>query len=812
MDYLGLGNIFKGLASSGSWGCFDEFNRLVPEVLSVCTVQFKAVCDGVKADAARIVVEGDEVSLDPTIGAFITMNPGYLGRSELPEGLKALFRPITVMVPDLVLICENMLMAEGFTEGKILASKFYGLYSLLRELLSKQTQYDWGLRAVKSVLVVAGGFKRLEPELQEEALLMRALRDFNTPKIVREDEVVFFGLLADLFPGIDPPRKLDPTLEEQVQLACEKLGNHPDELFRLKVVQLEELLQIRHCVFVMGPAGAGKSQCWKTLEEARNIRGDKQKVTDINPKSVKTEELYGYISMATREWRDGLLSKILRELGEIPNENPKWIILDGDLDANWIESMNSVMDDNKMLTLASNERIPLKAHMSMIFEIRDLRFATPATVSRAGILYISTDDGTQWMSLISSWVKKFDGPENRKEQLAAYFETYVKKTLFWLAVNTTAVVTLQDMNFVQTLLFMLDGILTTEMLESELNDCVEKAFVFCMVWAMGSALSVTDDGTDNRKLFSDWWRSEWRTVKIPGQYTIYDYWYDFSSNSFELWSKSPFLSADMMEYNSTTPMETVTVATPETCSVTYWMNILVNMRRPVMLAGPSGTGKTQIINGLLAAADPTELLSSTINFNFYTNANVLLNTMTLSLVKKTGTNFGPPGQARLVYFVDDINLPEVDVYDTQSAVALLRQYMEYEHVYDLAKLTVKNISNTQVVSCMNSGLLRDQPSAAEVVRYLRHWLTGDHVAAHHLPDIPVGALKELQRGDPGRGQGSGEGRREPASRDHEQLQEDGAELPLRVQHPPHLECVPGAACVQPGPVHQRGEIREPMAA
>jgi dynein heavy chain len=170
------------------------------------------VCDGVKADAARIVVEGDEVSLDPTIGAFITMNPGYLGRSELPEGLKALFRPITVMVPDLVLICENMLMAEGFTEGKILASKFYGLYSLLRELLSKQTQYDWGLRAVKSVLVVAGGFKRLEPDLAEEALLMRALRDFNTPKIVREDEVVFFGLLADLFPGINPPRKLDPAL------------------------------------------------------------------------------------------------------------------------------------------------------------------------------------------------------------------------------------------------------------------------------------------------------------------------------------------------------------------------------------------------------------------------------------------------------------------------------------------------------------------------------------------------------------------------------------------------------------------------
>lgn len=90
------------------------------------------------------------------------------------------------------------------------------------------------------------------------------------------------------------------------------------------------------------------------------------------------------------------MSKTLRSLSELPDNNPKWILLDGDLDANWIESMNSVMDDNKILTLANNERIPLKGHMRLIFEIRDLRFASPATVSRAGILYISDDSGYQW--------------------------------------------------------------------------------------------------------------------------------------------------------------------------------------------------------------------------------------------------------------------------------------------------------------------------------------------------------------------------------------------------------------------------------
>jgi dynein heavy chain len=165
MDYQGMAGIFKGLAASGSWGCFDEFNRLVPPVLSVCSVQFKSVCDAIKAGKTRFVLQGDEIALDPSCGAFITMNPGYLGRSELPEGLKALFRPITVVVPDLELICENMLMAEGFVSAKMLAKKFTTLYFLCRDLLSKAAHYDWGLRAIKSVLVVAGVMKRAEPDL-----------------------------------------------------------------------------------------------------------------------------------------------------------------------------------------------------------------------------------------------------------------------------------------------------------------------------------------------------------------------------------------------------------------------------------------------------------------------------------------------------------------------------------------------------------------------------------------------------------------------------------------------------------------------
>lgn len=723
---MSLGNIFRGLAASGSWGCFDEFNRLVPEVLSVCSVQFKAVCDGIRAQRNTVVIEGEEVSLKWTAGAFITMNPGYLGRSELPEGLKALFRPITVMVPDLVLICENMLMAEGFIEAKILASKFFSLYSLLRELLSKQGHYDWGLRAIKSVLVVAGSFKRAEPDLPEQALLMRALRDFNIPKIVKQDEVIFFGLLGDLFPGINPPRKSDPTLEEAVQAGCIKRGLDPDELFRLKVVQLEELLAIRHCVFVMGPPAAGKSNCWLTLQAARSELKRKTKAVDLDPKAVTPEELYGYIHPATREWRDGLLSKIMRDLGAEPGDDPKWIVLDGDLDANWIESMNSVMDDNKMLTLASNERIPLKGHMRMIFEIRDLNHATPATVSRAGIIYISTNTGSQWRSLITSWLNKLEASSKVKDILRGLFDRYCAPTLLFMKKECKPMVPVEDVTLVTNLLRLLKVLLSPAVLkkvtepataQEEAVRILDTYFVFASIWAFGSTLSVKD-GEDYKIRFSDFWRGEFKTVKVPSRETVFDYWLDPNTLLFDQWKNSPHFSEVHFDSRKT-PMSQVTVPTPETCSVSYWMELLVAARDPVMLVGYAGCGKTQLVNGLLASQKPEERLFHVVNFNFFTDSRALQLVMEAPLEKKTGTNYGPPGKAALIYYLDDLNLPEVDKYDTQSAIALVREHFDYGHWYDRAKLQLKNISNCQYIASLN-------PTAGSFIinpRLQRHFFT-----------------------------------------------------------------------------------------
>jgi dynein heavy chain len=343
-------------------------------------------------------------------------------------------------------------------------------------------------------------------------------------------------------------------------------------------------------------------------------------------------------------------------LGQIPDEKPKWILLDGDLDANWIESMNSVMDDNKMLTLASNERIPLKPHMRMIFEIRNLRFATPATVSRAGILYISADRGFQWKALISSWLQQLEQRQEVKDWLRALFDTYIAETLLFFKIHMTAVVPQEDITMVTSVVRMLNQVLNAETYKDE--ETLHAYFVFCCVWAFGCALTVSDDGEDFKKKFSDWWRETWTKVKFPSRELVFDYWLDPETLKFEQWAKSPFFYT--IDYDSKTPMSQVTVPTPETCSVTFWMKKLIESNIPVMLAGPAGTGKTQMVMGMLHSQchDPTQWQSTTINFNFYTNSIALQATLELPLEKKTGTNFAPPGKARLIYFVDDLNLPE----------------------------------------------------------------------------------------------------------------------------------------------------------
>uniref|UniRef100_A0A7N8XCZ9 Dynein, axonemal, heavy polypeptide 9 like n=1 Tax=Mastacembelus armatus TaxID=205130 RepID=A0A7N8XCZ9_9TELE len=697
MDYKSIGNIYKGLAQTGVWGCFDEFNRISVEVLSVVAVQVKTIQDAVRNKKFHFL--GEEIELKPTVGIFITLNPGYAGRAELPENLKALFRPCAMVIPDFELICEIMLVAEGFIDARLLARKFISLYTLCKELLSKQDHYDWGLRAIKSVLVVAGSLKREDRSRPEEQVLMRALRDFNLPKIVTNDVPIFLGLISDLFPQLDVPRKRDPELEKAVRQSVSELRLQAEENFILKVTQLEELLAVRHSVFVVGGPGTGKSQILKTLHRTYANMKMKPVWNDINPKAVTTDELFGYLHPATREWKDGLFSSTMRELTSLSHDGPKWIVLDGDIDPMWIESLNTVMDDNKVLTLASNERISLSSSMRLLFEISHLKAATPATVSRAGILYVNPQD-LGWSSYVTSWIETRQA-QSERANLTILFDKYVPYCLEQVRCNLKTITPMPENSMVQMLNFntlcsLLDCLLTEDNTPADSpRELYELYFVFACVWAFGGAL-FQDHLNDYRAEFSRWWSKEMRAVKFPSQGTVFDYFIDSETKKFTPWSEKmlPF------ELEPDVPLQKVLVHTPETICLTYFMDLLLHRGKPIMLVGNAGVGKTILVSDKVARLKE-DFMVAKVPFNYYTTSAMLQRVLEKPLEKKAGRKFAPPTTKRLIYFVDDLNMPEVDVYGTVQPHTLIRQHLDYNHWYDRQRLVLKEIHNCQYITCMN---------------------------------------------------------------------------------------------------------------
>ncbi|NXB98994.1 DYH17 protein, partial [Orthonyx spaldingii] len=695
MDYKSCGNIYKGLAQTGAWGCFDEFNRILVEVLSVIAVQVKCIQDAIRAKKKTFNFLGETISLVPSVGLFITMNPGYAGRTELPENLKALFRPCAMVVPDFELICEIMLVAEGFLDARLLARKFITLYTLCKELLSKQDHYDWGLRAIKSVLVVAGSLKRGDPGSAEDQVLMRALRDFNIPKIVTDDLPVFMGLIGDLFPALDVPRKRDLSFEKVIHESVLELKLQAEENFVLKVVQLEELLQVRHSVFVVGNAGCGKSQVLKSLNKTYQRLKRRPVTVDLDPKAVTCDELFGIIHPATREWKDGLFSTAMRDLANITHDGPKWIILDGDIDPMWIESLNTVMDDNKVLTLASNERIPLTPTMRLIFEISHLRTATPATVSRAGILYINPAD-LGWNPIVTSWIETRT-VKSEKAALMILFDKYLPPCLEKLKSEFRTITPVPEITAIQTMLSLLECFLTPKNVPPDSpREQYELFFVFACVWAFGAAL-FQDQLVDHRQQFSKWWLAEFKTIKFPNQGTIFDYYIDPKAKTFNPWDER----VPEFELDPDIPLQAAVVHTTDTIRLRYFLDLLMAKQRPVMLVGNAGTGKSVLMWDKLEALGTDEYLVQSVPLNFYTTSAMLQAVLEKPLEKKSGRIFGPPGTRRLVYFIDDMNMPEVDKYGTVAPHTLIRQHLDHGHWYDRNKLILKDIRNCQYVACMN---------------------------------------------------------------------------------------------------------------
>jgi dynein heavy chain, axonemal len=288
-------------------------------------------------------------------------------------------------------------------------------FKLASEQLSTQDHYDYGMRAVRSVINAAGLLKNDYPEMNEQQLLLRALRDVNVPKFLKDDLPLFENIIKDLFPGIERPVQEYSGLVESIEATCKQQNIQAHEKFTMKVLQLYDTLMVRHGMMLVGPTGGGKTKDYQILSKAitalkgKNDLFQKVRVDVLNPKSITMGQLYG--TFENSEWQDGVLAHIFNQASKDESPDLRWILFDGPVDALWIENMNTVLDDNKKLCLNSGQIIQMTPRMRMMFEVEDLLVASPATVSRCGMVYLEPAEYTLSL-LVKSWLNNL--PEKVK--------------------------------------------------------------------------------------------------------------------------------------------------------------------------------------------------------------------------------------------------------------------------------------------------------------------------------------------------------------------------------------------------------------
>ena len=626
-----------------------------------------------------------------------------------------------MMVPNYTMIAMIQLMSCGYLDASALAVKITTTYTLCSEQLSSQKHYDYGMRAVKAVLTAGAALKQRYPSDDEAILVLRAIRDVNVCKFLSFDIPLFNGITADLFPGTVLPEPDYVNLNGALTTVAAKMNLQFIPVFHEKCIQLYEMICCRHGLMIVGRPFGAKTSMLRVLSGALtelHARGQNDEnpteLIILNPKSIMMEQLYGVSDPVSQEWQDGVLSNQFRAAANRVDENRKWIIMDGPVDAIWIENMNTVLDDNKKLCLNSGEIVQMSDTMNMIFEVRDLEVASPATVSRCGMIFVEPEE-MGWEPIYTSWfsVRPEFMDEETKAQMNNLITWLVPALLDFHRHHCKEVSETLDQTLVQSLLRLIESLLdifTTEAVKElsakQTAQAVESAVLFGAVWSL--CASVDSEG---RKKMDEFFRELCGSknavgrdyppppntkiqAAFPDRGTIYDYVFDSETSKWQQW-KDRIESKPV--FPATAKYNEIIVPTVDTCRYAFLLELLQTHNFPVLFVGPTGTGKSAYTAKKLANEMPGEYETITVTFSAQTSANQTQDIIDGKLDKRRKGIFGPPPGKKMVIFVDDLNMPTKEEYGAQPPIEILRQYMDHGGWYDRKETTFRNLVDIQFV-------------------------------------------------------------------------------------------------------------------
>ncbi|XP_072172912.1 cytoplasmic dynein 1 heavy chain 1-like [Diadema setosum] len=776
-DFQAMGRIFVGLCQVGAWGCFDEFNRLEERMLSAVSQQIQTIQEALKEQftneakkGEQILVElvGKQVRVNPDMAIFITMNPGYAGRSNLPDNLKKLFRNLAMTKPDRQMIAEVMLYSQGFRTAEKLASKVVPFFKLCDEQLSNQSHYGFGLRALKSVLVTTGNVKRdhilrvkeekaekgetvdeasIAENLPEQEILIQSICETMVPKLVAEDIPLLYSLLSDVFPGIRYTQAQMKPLRRELAKVCEEMhltygeGDEIGASWVDKVLQLYQISNLNHGLMMVGPSGSGKSTAWRSLLKAlERLEGVEGVAHVIDPKAMSKEDLYGFLDPNTREWTDGLFTHILRKIidnvrGEINKR--QWIIFDGDVDPEWVENLNSVLDENKLLTLPNGERLGIPPNVRIMFEVEDLRYATMATVSRCGMVWFSEDVLSTELIFENfltrlrnvpleegedAIMKKSKDAGEKEDVLSPVMQVQVDsanvlgphfasdgiamRCLEYAAKQDQHIMDFTRIRALNSLFSMLHQCVRNiiqynhthsdfPMQQDQLEKYVARYLIHALLWSFTG-----DSKMKARCDFGDFIRGI-TTIPLPAQQTIpiIDFEVSITGEWVPWQSKVPQIEVETHKVAA----PDVVVPTLDTVRHEALLYTWLAEHRPMVLCGPPGSGKTMTLFSALRALPDMEVVG--LNFSSATTPELMLKTFDhYCEYRRTpnGVVLAPIQLGKwIVVFCDEINLPDMDKYGTQRVISFLRQMLEHGGFYRTSDQAWVKFERIQFVGACN---------------------------------------------------------------------------------------------------------------